>query len=241
MNNTKIIKNILKIFILLVILSCSFKSYSQIKSFMGFTAGGSLSQLSGDNEKYNRNIYRQGAYGGIFWDIYLEYQNYIEVGGFYTQQGGIKKLEYNDISGKKIVYSVNNQIDYAMFPIIWKQQWGDLFTQIGIYGEIAINAKSVWKREYLFADSISTITGNYKSFTHDLRLYDFGGFFGIGYQKPVTDNYDFFINLSYRFGFFSIENMPENSGDFMKNRIFTLNAGFILFSKDKRYATKKRR
>lgn len=208
---------------------------------MGFTAGGSVSQLSGDNNKYNRDIYRKGVYAGVFWDIYLEYQNTLEVGGFYTQQGGIKKLEYNDAGGKKVVYSVNNQIDYVMFPIIWKQQWGDVFTQIGVYGEVAINAKSAWKREYFYADSMEYISGNYKSFTHELRLYDFGGFFGMGYQKPITDNFDFFVNLSYRFGFFSIENMPESSADIMKNRVFTLNAGIILFNKDKRYARKKRR
>jgi len=237
MNKIKFHKNI---FLLLLIISCSLESYSQLKSNMGFTAGISVSQLSGDNDKYNRNIYRKGVYGGVFWDIYLEYQNTIEVGGFYTQQGGIQKLEYYDIRGKKVEYSVSNQIDYVMFPVIWKQQWGDLFTQIGMYGEVAINAKSLWKREYFYLDSTSYISGNYKSFTHDLRLYDFGGFFGVGYQKPVTDNYDFFINISYRFGFFSIENMPENSGELMKNRIFTLNTGIILFNKNKRYAIKRK-
>ncbi len=236
MNKPKILKHTLFVFLILV----SLNSYSQLKTHFGYTIGGNLSQLNGDNENNSRNIFRTSMFGGLFLDVFIEYHSYIEFGCFYSQQGGVKKLEYNDII-RRVDYKIKNNVDYIMFPVIWKQQWGDLFTQIGGYGEIAINANSIWQQDYHYLDSVSRTTGIYKSFTHDLRMYDVGAVFGIGYQSAITYKYDFFINLSYKFGFFPIENNPEDSVDIMKNRFFTLNIGLILFNKEKRYARKKRR
>lgn len=215
-----------------MIIFISQSAIAQQKGNIGFAAGGGLTYLSGDNDKYDQTLYRKAAYGGIFYDIYLEFQNTLEVGVFYSQQGGIKQKEFYGI-GKKYSFSVNNEVDYVMFPLIWRQTWGELYTQIGMYGEVAINAQSVWKQETYYYDTLLTSTGLYRSFTHELRMYDVGALFGAGYQLPVTLKFDVFINFSYKFGFFPIQNKPESTAEIMRNRVFTLSTGIVLFNDDR--------
>ena len=212
-------------------------SYSFSQTYVGFTSGLNIASLSGDNAKFDKKISRKGLYEGILFDIRIAYQTYMQVGGFYSQQGIQYKSVFFDY-GKKVSYSVKNNLDYIFVPITWKQMWGEVYTKIGGYGEVAFMGKSKWKRLEEFADTAITTNGTYNSFTNELRRYDIGILFAVGIQIPISDQFDVYFEASYKLGFFPIDNVAYRPEEVMRNRFFTLNVGVILFGKKSRYATR---
>ena len=231
-----------QIVLLLSIFILSGNLFSQ--TFFGFVGGVNFSQLSGDNPDFDMQIPRIGMYGGITLDVILKHNTYLQIGGMYSQQGSVLKSSYF-LTGQKVTYKEYNNVDYFTLPLTWKQLWGDFFTQMGIYGQTPIIAKSYWKKEIDYANSSwDTISGPIKSFTSNLRHYDVGIFFAFGLQVPISYQYDWYLNVSFRQGFFPIktqkyyDNINQSAEDIIRNRVFSINTGIIIFGKKGRNANR---
>jgi hypothetical protein len=228
--------------LIIVLVALNRFSFSQVST--GFTAGVNFSQLTGAHD-FNNKVSRKGLYGGILWDISVAYETSLEVGAFYSQQGVIYESEYFNFSSK-IIYQVYEKVDYAMVPICWKQTWGDVYTKAGLYGEIALPTSISYYVETIELPDTTKINDNsdnsnvINSFKYNLKDYDIGANFGVGIMTAMSDQFDFFIDVSYKMGFFPV--LLNYKPDFVKrNWMFTISTGIILRGKDTRYATKKRR
>ena len=235
-------KTILILFFIIFFIS----SHSFSQAHVGLVGGLNFSQLSGDNPQFETQSSRKGIYGGLTWDIRIKYKTYIQVGGVYSQQGSVLKSTYF-LAGEKVTHKVHNNVDYFMLPLTWKQLWGDLYTQIGVYGQTPIIAKSYWEEKIERPTTTwDTVSGPIKSFTSDLRRYDAGVFFALGFQVPISYQYDWYANVSFKQGFFPLKNheyynttayRPEN---IMRNRVFTISTGIIIFGKKGRNVKKRK-
>jgi len=226
------------IFIILIQIVLLRINFIEAQTTTGFCAGINFSQLTGSHT-FDEKIPRKGLYGGIFLDITVAFESSIEIGAFYSQQGVIYRNVDNLYSIKK-TYTVYRNLDYVMVPINWKQMWGDVYTKIGMYGEFDINPTSTWKESIETQTNRVDSTGEYFGFVNNLKLYDIGVNFGIGLMTPISDQFDLFLDVTYRMGFFPIENtyIPEQ---IKKNRIFCISTGIILRGKENRYAPNKRK
>ncbi|MBN2892809.1 MAG: hypothetical protein JXL97_13150 [Bacteroidales bacterium] len=222
--------------IVIAIIISSLSSFSQ--SNTGFTVGSNFSLLTGDSTSLPDAIIKPGFYGGMFWDINTGYKTYIQIGGFYSQQGGKYKYEYFDF-GKKITRTINNKIDYVKIPLMWKQVWGDWYTSIGLYGEIAAVSNSVWTERTQNVDTFFIKSDTLQSFTNDLRLYDTGFKLALGVQFPINSQYDFFMNIAYNHGFLAINPKAFRIENKMYNRFFTINVGIIINSNSYKYRSRR--
>jgi len=232
------ISNYIIVPVILIILSSNLKS----QTYTGFTGGINFATLSGAHD-FNKKLPRYGLSAGILFNITLKYEMTLEIGGLYSQQGATYKNEKFNFSSKEI-YTVYKKIDYLMIPISWKQEWGDVYTKAGLYVELPLAAESSYKSIIEYGDSIKNLTDTSStliySFTNSLRKYDVGACFGIGLINPISDQFDFFLDISYKFGFFPLLEYyrPDNM---VKNSMFTVSVGLFLRGKDNRYATRKRR
>lgn len=231
-----------KYFLVLILFFIAYNANTQ--TFTGFTFGGNLSYLTGDktttNEMENVNplkLLKPGFYGGIFWNFNTGYNKFIEIGGIFSQQGTHYKDELfqfdNDSSRtEKFTRVISYNIDYIHIPLLWKQDWGDWITKLGGYGSFAINAKSIWENTHRYSDTSFTLSGEYKSFSNNMRLFDLGLECAVGVQFALNNKYDFFFTLGYIHGFIVLNPDVSRQEQKIYNRCFTLSTGIIL-SKNK--------
>ena len=256
-------KNILILLFILFIISSNLFS----QSHMGLVGGFNLAQLSGDyNNFYGDSIilvnkndktdllrgdsiifksqnFRPGIYVGLMWDINLKYKTYLQVGVIYSQQGSILKRTYfsaSETSSQKITYKAYSKINYIMLPLTWKQLWGELYTQVGVFGSIKVQSDSEWKRTIDLPNAQNIDKYTFPEFEENIRIYDFGVFFGLGFQVPVSHQYDWFLGVSYRQGFFPLQEDVYRAEDVLRNRVFTINTGIIMFGKGGRNKRRRR-
>ena len=168
----------------------------------------------------------------------LAYKSYIQIGGYYSQQGVQYRYQFFDF-GKKVTQIKVHKIDYGKIPIILKQSWGDWYTTIGLYAEFAVNSKSYWKEKTETEDSIHTETQEFYSFTNELRLYDAGLALGIGGQFAMSKQYDFFFQIGYNNGFFAVNPTTIRTQNKMYNRFFTVNVGIIINKNTYKYKSRR--
>jgi len=212
------------------------------QGFTGFVFGGNMSFLTGDSTTFDKRSPKYGFYGGIMRDIYIDRFTYIQWGVFYSAQGAIYRKEYYD---KAIFYRDNKilKINYIHIPVVWKQNWEWIFTELGGYVNIVPGtANAIWQQEIHYADSIYISAGEYFSFSKEIRLYDIGLVMGLGYQFKVNEQFDMFFNIRYKPGFIRINRgyvaYPEYSS---KNQVFTLSIGLINIGKIARHRLTSRK
>ena len=200
-------------------------SFSQTNK--GFSVGSNFAFLTGDSIDLPMNHMKSGIYAGVFWDITTGYKTYIQIGGFFSQQGAQYKNEYFDY-GKKVTQIIKYKIDYIKIPISWKQVWGDWYTVLGLYGEFAVNSNAIWKEKIETATDLNIETDTLQSFTNNLRFYDTGVNLSIGVQTPLSNQYDFFFNVAYNHGLLAINPSTFLVHNKMSNRFFSISVGIIL-------------
>ena len=225
-----------KIIILSFIFFASIATYSQ--SNTGFTVGSNFAFLTGDSTSLPFSSIKPGVYAGLFWDINTGYKRYMQIGAFYSQQGVQYKEEFFGFGTKTTNLKVH-KIDYVKIPILWKQVWGDWYTSVGMYGEIAARSNSYWKITEETAGEITDTSMLIQSFTNELRLYDAGLALGLGIQTPLTTQYDFFLNVGYNHGILAVNPKVLRIENKMYNRFFTVNVGLIINSKNYKYKSRR--
>ncbi len=216
-------KKIVIIFITFIAISTTVKS--QVNT--GFEVGANYAFLTGDSTSIKLYQLKPGIYTGIFWDITTSYKNYIQIGGFISQQGVKYKREYFNFS-EKITDINKHNIIYLKIPITWKQMWGDWYTSLGMYGELAVASKSRWIKMIGVADSTSVKKGPLQSFTNKLRQFDAGLNLSVGTQIPLNRNFDIFFKASYNHGFLFVNTETHRVENRLYNRFFTTSVGLII-------------
>lgn len=220
-----------------ILLTLGVSMYGQAN--IGLNLGCNLSYLKGDSVSLLQfKQIKPGINAGVFWEIRTAYKTYIQIGGYYSQQGGYYKKEYFKW-GKKITESKKHRIDYIKIPITWKQMWGDWYTALGVYGEIAAVSKSTWRIKEESSIEIQDTGNVLQSFTNELRLYDMGLKLEIGVQIPLSNKTDMFISAGYNLGMLAINPKTIRIENKMYNRMFTLNTGIIFNRRSTKY--RKRR
>ncbi|MEA3452480.1 MAG: outer membrane beta-barrel protein [Bacteroidota bacterium] len=210
-------------------------SYSQ--NHFGLTAGSNFSYLTTDSSSLPIKYGKPGPYGGIFWNITNGYNSYVEVGAYYSLQGAQFKSENfvnntDSLKTEKYTFTINSNIHYLKIPVVWKKTYGDWYTKLGFYGEIALLKTSKWEKNHLFLDTNYSETGTYGSFAENLRVYDMGLTMALGVQFSITNNIDFFLNFEYNLGFLNLTPNEIVQQNKMYNRFFTISTG-IIFNKTK--------
>ncbi len=225
-----------KTLIIAIIIFSTLSSFSQ--SSKGFSVGSNFAYLTGDSSSLPFSNIKPGLYAGMFWDINTGYKTYIQIGGYYSQQGVRYKNEFFDF-GKKITQIKRHNIDYFKIPILWKQVWGDWYTSLGMYGEFAVHSRSIWIEKTETANDLDVKRDTLTSFTNELRLYDTGLNIAIGLQTPISPQYDFFINVAYNIGLLAINPTVLRVENKMYNRFFTINVGIIINSGTYKYRSRR--
>jgi len=228
--------------LILVILALSINNKASSQTCTGFMVGSNFSQLSGVlKDTYDTKISRFGGTAGIFWNYTLNSlkETSFEFGAFYSQQGNIFQSQYY-LKGAKVTYRVYNKLDYILIPLTWKEDWGDIYTKAGFYGEILAQSDSYAKtlseyRDTIGQPSIDTVN----SFIDKIKPYDFGFNVGIGYNTVLSEQFDFFVDVSYKLGLTSVHPTydPEKV---MRNSIFCISVGVILRGSENRYGPRRR-
>lgn len=224
--------------IIIIIIFSFFISETFSQANMGFLAGSNFSYYTGDSTSVPLSGLKPGFTGGIFWDISTQYKTYIQIGGLYSSQGAIYKHESFDF-GKKVVKIEKFNIGYIKIPLSWKQIWGDWYTTIGGYGQIAVNPKANWIIRKEYTDTIIESSNVLQSFLNDLRTYDAGVNLGIGIQIPLATQYDFFMKASYSHGLFPINQSAIRVEDKIYNRYFTVSFGIIINNNTYKYKSRR--
>lgn len=228
---------------------------------VGISMGVNFSNFVGRNRIEDSDP-RIGMCPGLRLAFPLAYESWLEVSGIYSQQGvRIKSDGYPNRPQERIKSNVTRYVDFLTIPVMWKQSWGDLYTEIGPYAAFAMKATSkktsttitrvkddstgVWYVQESYYDSSKDTTEAGKrlnqSFINSLRQYDVGACFAIGYNTSLgKSNIDLFLEASYRFGFFSVEENPKSKADALRNQVFCVTAGFY-FVNNRRSSTYRRR
>ncbi|MCR4560110.1 MAG: PorT family protein [Bacteroidales bacterium] len=224
-----------KIFILVITaLVGSLNAFSQIN--VGASMGVNFSYLIGD-DRIEDATKRIGISPGIHVAFPLVYESFLEVSAIYSQQGVMIKKDDQE-RNFHIKYRENRNIDFMIIPITWKQQFGDFYTKLGPYVGVALDAQLTWKCDSISPDTSIRASGKKASFVNDLRQYDVGANFGLGYQTSISGGIDLFVGVDYRIGFFSIEdkNKKQINNKKLRNQVFSFSAG-IYFVKNRRSKT----
>ena len=233
-------KNMKRVVVVIVGLVLSVSLMGQ--GFTGFVVGANMATLTGDSTSLNTRTPRYGFYAGIMRDLYLDHSTYIQYGIFFSQQGAKFKTEYyyqglfyRDL---KIL-----KVDYIHIPVVWKQNWDWIYTELGGYVNfVPGTASATWRQEIHSAESIDTLEGTYYSFGKDIQFFDVGLVFGIGYQFKINQTFDMFFDLRYKPGFIKLYKgyvpYPEFAS---KNQVFTLSMGLINIGKANRHRLTPRR
>lgn len=213
-----------------ILCALSICSSAQSLNF-GVTMGANFSYLVG-RDKIDNSKPRTGVCPGLLLDIPLALDSYLEIGALYSQQGCVVKTDEYGKGSQRIKYTEHWDINYGLLPILWKQRCGDFYTEAGPYAAAAIQAKKTWKRETFDEfDNIDSQEGEEKSFVNNLRPYDVGGMFSVGYQTAISGSLDLFIGANYRLGFFSADSKESGSTvrtKVIKNQVFSVTAGLFM-------------
>ncbi len=193
----------------------------------GFEVGSNFAFLAGDSTSIKLYHPKPGIYTGIFWDISTGYKNYIQIGGFLSQQGVRYKKEHLKF-GKRITDTKRHNIYYIKIPVMWKQSWGDWYTSFGAYGELAAIADSKWTKTIQTADSVFKDKGNIQSFSNHLRQFDTGLSLAFGAQVPLGGDFEFFFKIAYNHGLLAINSKTNRIENKLYNRFFTASVGVII-------------
>ncbi len=206
------------------------------QSFTGFVAGGNMALLTGDSTNMNMKSPRFGFYTGVMWDIPMDLSTYIQVGVYYSQQGAVYKSEYY-YQGLFYRDSKIFHVNYLHVPVVWKQRWDWIYTELGGYvGIVPGTAKALWRQEIYYADDVDTLQGYYPSFARNIVFYDIGAVLGLGMQFKLNEDFDIFFNLRFKPGLIKLYKgyvpYPEFAS---KNMVFTLSTGIIHIGKAARH------
>ena len=98
--------------------------------------------------------------------------------------------------------------------------------------------RKLYKEPSIYKFAAIVVKSQIASFVNQLRQYDVGADFGIGYQTSITGGIDLFVGVDYRIGFFSIEdkNKKQINNKKLRNQVFCVSAG-IYFVKNRRSKT----
>ncbi len=219
--------------------------YSFAQQYPGITLGGNMAILTGDSSTLPNRSPRYGTYFGITWDKYINRSTYMQYGITYSQQGVKFFSEYYNKDGFLTKDVIEIKVDYIQFPIVWKERWSDIYTEIGAYiGVMPITPVARWYQYVYERDSISVETREYNSFTSSVRIFDIGPIFGIGYQFQLSSQFDAYINVRYRPGLLKVNKNYLIPAYQMNNQVFTFDVGIISIGKavrHNRYLLKKRK
>ena len=238
-----------KTFLAIFMLAMFASNASAQKTCFGFSAGANFSNLIG-RDKIDDSEPRIGLYGGVNIDIPLAYGVYLEVGGFYSSQGVKVKIdEYQALKGgvnQQVHYTrtANKFVNYLHVPLSWKQSFGDVYTKLGPYVAMPLTVNSDWEEKKVYVaysdstnaektdgETIEKVKGNDGKFVNNLRQYDVGAALGIGFQTSISRGLDWFIDASYKIGFFSIERTTDTSKKQIRNQCFTISTGIYFIQK----------
>ncbi len=214
------------------------------KKYPGITFGYNMATFTGDSTLFNYKSPRWGIYAGLLWDFYINQDTYIQFGISYSQQGAqfYNEYYYQGLFHKDLVV---HKIDYLQFPLVWKERWTQIYTLIGGYvGIVPITPESQWYEYTYYPDSIAVNTGTYYSFANNIKSFDLGPIFGLGYQFQLSPQFDFFFEVKYRPGIVRLNKEYTRPIYNIKNQIFTFNIGIISIgkaSRHNRYIHKRKR
>ena len=227
-------KSLLIILLALIAVNCSAQ-----KPQFGASMGVNFANLIGAN-KIEDSKPRIGLYPGINVDIPLVYDTYLEVGAYYSQQGVSVKTDEMGRGMVREKQTITKYVDYLQIPLYWKQSFGDIYTKIGPFASIALDASSKWKIDSIGRDTMMVHKGKYDSFITKLRKYDVGAAFAVGYQSSISRCLDIFIDASYKIGFFSVEEKTDNQKKILRNQLFSVSVG-VYFVQSRHSKTYRRR
>jgi len=207
---------------------------------------------------YFEKVSRKGLYGGLIWDIKIKKgklfrSTMLQTGILYSQQGAIYRnsrfatvqdtfqvLNIIDSlslrnANAEITQSFYRSVDYITVPLIWKQHWGEVYTKLGVYGQIGILTDSATTKVYKYPTVKVKYKGTSDKFLQNDIFYDLGVSTGLGFQTSLNNEYDFFLDFSYRFGFLKVDKETYRAEDIMRNSLFTISTGIIIFGKQRRH------
>lgn len=224
------------IIILLALLSVD---CSAQKPVFGMSMGANFTNLIG-RDRIEDSKPRIGVCPGINVDIPLVYDTYLEIGAYYSQQGVKVVTDEFGMGSAREKQTITKYVDYLQVPLYWKQTFGDIYTKIGPFASIALDASSKWKKDSIARDTMTSSHGKYSSFINKLRKYDVGAAFAIGYQTSVSKSIDLYFDASYKIGFFSVEDKSDTKRRSMQNQIFCVSVG-VYFVQNRHSKTYRRR
>jgi hypothetical protein len=234
----------------------SLVAMSQSATF-GFSMGANFSNLIGEG-KIEGSKPRIGVCPYIHLDIPLAYESFLEVSLGYSQQGVNVKSDIIDNSQSdgykgttRIQTNITKHVDYLTLPVQWKQTFGDLYVKAGPYAAFALKASSKKLIDKYYGtdstyhydsskDTTEAGKGFNQSFVNSLRQFDVGAALSIGFQTSIGRSVDICFDASYRMGFFSVEDNPQNRKSTLRNQYFCVSAG-LFFVKNRRSKTYRRR
>ncbi len=219
---------------------------------IGFSMGANFTNLVGRNRIADSDP-RIGVCPGFHVEFPLAYLSYLEVSAIYSQQG--VRIYSDEFPVKNYIRektTITRYVDYVNIPVLWKQEFGDLYAKIGPYASLAMKAVSkkvsqtTYGRDSIVDYDSSTDTTEIgrtynQSFINSLRQFDVGASMNVGFRTSLgRSNFDFFIEASYKIGFFSVEENPRTKADALRNHIFSVTAGFFIVN-NRRSTTYRRR
>ncbi len=252
-------------FLLILLISTSYLAKSQsvmgITGGVNFSQlSGDYEKLYPDGSPiYFDKISRKGLYGGLIWDIKIKKgklfrSTMLQTGILYSQQGAtyrnshfgtvqdtllavVEKIDEYSVqnSTAEITQSFYRKVDYITVPLTWKQHWGEFYTKLGVYSQLGILTDSSTTKVYKYPVVKIKNNGESGKFLESDVFYDLGVSTGIGFQTALNDEYDFFLDFSYRFGFLKVDKETYRTQDIMRNSVFTVSTGIIIFGKNRRY------
>ncbi len=219
---------------------------------IGFSMGANFSNLVGRDRTDDYDP-RRAICTGVHVEFPLAYMSYLEVSAIYSQQG--VRIYTDGFPVKNYIRektTITRYVDYINIPILWKQEFGDLYAKVGPYASLAMKATSKKESQTIYGrDSIvyydsstdtSAVGRTYnQSFINSLRQFDVGASINVGFRTSLgRSNFDFFIDASYKIGFFSVEESPRTKADALRNQLFSVSAGFFIVN-NRRSSTYRRR
>lgn len=230
-------------YLILALLTISLAGYTQ-RTYPGVNIGLNIASFTADSTILDKSAPRYGMNLGLIWDMYMNEDTYFQFGVMFSQQGVKYYSEYfyQGLFNKDMVL---HKVDYLIFPLIWKQRWSSIYTQIGGYlGIIPLKPKSTWYKYVYFPDSISVESGVYNSFTSNISFFDVGPVFGLGYQVKLNQQFDVFLQFNYRPGLVKVNKEYTRPIYQMKNQVFSVSVGLISIgavSRHNRFVLKRKR
>jgi len=217
-----------------------FSSAFSQKIKIGFIGGSNFSYLTTDSSSIPMRYMKPGVKIGMIYEINNGYKSWISISPQLSQQGALFKYQSFSVDTAtmytiKYTKMIKNNLYYLKVPITWKQQWGDIYTKLGLFGSFKAFSTSDWYKIKEYRDGIDTTKGKYNSFSTLTRPIDIGVDFGFGTQIMINDEVEFFTEIGYSLGFLSINPKEIIAENKMYNRVYSISIGFIFGKKRYRY------